>query len=146
MSSIDHYYMHEAQEVRKLSPDPSTKVGAVVVKGDRQSSGCNTFPKGVLVTDERMADREEKYPRVVHAELNAILYATSIGIRMKGATIYSTCYPCASCCGAIIQAGIDRVVTLPMTKDYASRWADQVEISTSMFKEAGVKVCFLLEK
>ena len=57
--------------------------------------------------DKNNKDYEDnKYPYVVHAELNAILNATC---SLKGSVLYVTHEPCEECLKAIIQAGIKEV-------------------------------------
>lgn len=73
-----------------------------------------------------------KYLFVCHAELNAIL--NHAGPTLRGATLYSTLFPCNECAKAIIQAGIRKVVYL--SDKYAE--TDAVTASKSMFQMAGV--------
>ena len=129
----DSILLRAAYVVSLKSKDPSTKTGAVVVpkSSDRiKGSGCNSFPKGVK---ERWENREEKYPRVVHAEVNAILNAGDV----KGCTLYATHPPCSHCAGVIIQAGITKVVYGRPSADFRSRWNN---IGIEMLEEAGVEV------
>lgn len=55
------------------SKDPSTKVGAIIVApdGKKMSGGYNGFVSGAPEHPENWNDRPKKYPRVIHAELNA---------------------------------------------------------------------------
>lgn len=133
-------FLDLAAHIADWSKDPSTKVGAVVVDGLNRvvGVGYNGFPRGVDDSSERYADRAEKYPRVVHAELNAILNSNS---SCSGGTIYVTLPPCASCAAAIIQSGIDRVI-MPRSNDPATlvRWAESFAITDSMLGEAGIEV------
>lgn len=128
----------------RKSKDPSTKVGAVVV--DTYNSivgvGYNGFPKGVHDTPERYADREQKYPRVVHSEPNAIITA---GHQCRGATLYvSPLYPCNECAKLIIQAGIIRVVVVSgCTPADSDRWGAAQKMAAEMFQEAGVQVDYV---
>tara|TARA_R100001143_G_scaffold62991_1_gene68033 strand:- start:195 stop:647 length:453 start_codon:yes stop_codon:yes gene_type:complete len=129
-----------AVHARDNSPDPSTKVGATVAQesGKIAAVGWNDFPTGVESTDNRWDDREQKYPRVIHAEAAALIGAMNAGISVKGGTLYTTEFPCCNCCGLIIQAGIKHVVSQDLESDYAERWSDQIKISMTMFEEAGV--------
>jgi dCMP deaminase len=70
-------YLDLAAVVASWSRDPSTKVGAVIVRPDKTiaSVGYNGFPRQMRDTPERYADREEKYSRIIHAEVNALLHA-----------------------------------------------------------------------
>lgn len=106
------YYLKIAEVVALRSKDPSTKVGALVVKSHNRgptqlSFGYNGFPRGVHDTDERW-QRPKKYEFVLHAERNAILNAS---FNLVGATVYITHFPvCNECAKEIAQAGITRVV------------------------------------
>lgn len=48
----------------------------------------------------------------VHAEQNALLKATRIGVPVIGGTIYSTMRPCFGCTKEIVQVGIKEIVFL----------------------------------
>jgi dCMP deaminase len=90
-----------------LSKDPSTKVGAVIVSldGRKVSTGYNGYPRGA--DDSTMGDRALKYPRVIHAEANAII---NCPFDTEGSTMYCSLCPCSRCLALIINAGIRRVV------------------------------------
>ena len=142
----DRRFLELANFVAAWSKDPSTKVGAVIVRADRTvaSMGFNGFPRGVLDREDRYADRATKYAMVVHAENNALINARQ---SLEGYTLYVTPLPpCTQCAAAIIQCGIARVVieqkeAAAANKDkLAADWAKQFEISATMFEEAGVKV------
>lgn len=51
-----------------------------------------------------------EFGRSVHAEMAAIIDACRRGVPVKGATLYTTTFPCHLCARHIIAAGIDRVV------------------------------------
>jgi len=140
-------FMSQAVHASTFSPDPSTKVGAVItLEGKVFSIGWNQFPEGVVDSDERWEDRTQKYPRVIHAEADALVAGARMMQRerpllgFESATLYTTEFPCCTCCGLIIQHGIKRVVSQCLSSDYAQRWAEQIEISKSMFEEAGVEL------
>jgi dCMP deaminase len=123
-----------AQHIAGWSKDPSTKVGAVIADPDHRivSVGFNGLARGVEDTDERLAVREQKYPRIVHAEMNAILFARR---GLVGCTLYTwPLPPCAHCAGAIIQSGLSGVVS-PQPSE---RWVESCSIAAEMFAEAGV--------
>jgi len=48
--------------------------------------------------------------RGLHAEENALLQAARYGIRIEGATIYTTHVPCVMCTKMLINCGIRRIV------------------------------------
>lgn len=138
MTNWDARFLSLAAHVAMWSKDPSTKVGAVVVDDLRRvvGTGYNGFPRGVLDMEDRYADREKKYPRVVHAEVNAILNAVA---SVRGCTLYVTPLPtCERCAGVIIQSGIRRVVVPNLI--VMDRWSASWEIALEMYQEAGVMV------
>lgn len=122
----------------KCSKDPSTKVGCVLALGKGVVSlGYNGFPAGVDDSEERYFDREVKYRIVQHAETNAI--HNSFG-RAAGTTAYVTHQPCAHCSGALIQAGIVRIVSWKPEAGLAERFKDSFEWAEIILKEAGVNL------
>lgn len=145
----DVYFIRMAVEASRMSKDPSTKVGAVIIGPDREvrSTGFNGFPRGIADTAERLADRETKLKLVVHGEMNAVLAAARIGVSVKGCTMYLAATdasgavwggaPCTRCTVEVIQAGIAEVVSLPF-KDTPSRWKDDVALARGLLDEAGV--------
>ena len=141
----DGRFLDLAVFVGDWSKDPSTKVGAVLVRPDRTIAGLgfNGFPRGVLDHPERYDDRPTKYEMVVHAELNALLSSRE---SLEGYTLYVTPLPpCSQCAAAIIQRGIGKVV-IAMKKDLPETWAKKWAVSSTMFSEAGVAVCILPER
>lgn len=133
-------FLDLAHHVASWSKDPSTQVGAVIAN-DRKlvvGIGFNGFPRGVVDLPERYNNRDEKYPRVVHAEVNAILNATS---SVRDCSLFCTSICCAECAKIIVQSGIIRVVTPEVDPDIVTRpWMASYEIVLSMFKEAGVEL------
>ena len=51
-----------------------------------------------------------EYGRAVHAEMEAILSCARSGVSPRGATLYSTTFPCHNCAKHIVASGILRVV------------------------------------
>ncbi|MEY9138462.1 dCMP deaminase [Bradyrhizobium diazoefficiens] len=131
----DRHFVRCAKEYAEASKDPSTKVGAVIVRPDRTTAawGYNGFPRGIADTPERLNDRPTKYELVVHAEANAILTARE---PLHGYTIYTTFFSCAGCAKLIIQAGIKRIVS--PTYD-VERWAESMKLAHALYDEAGVR-------
>lgn len=127
-----------AEHVAGWSKDPSTQVGAVIVRPDLTvaSVGYNGFPRGVQDFPGRLADRQQKYPRIVHAEANAIMNAKE---PVEGYTLYvSPLFPCPNCAGLIIQSGITKVVV--SSGEVPEHWLEPFRISLEMLTEAGVIV------
>ena len=140
-SKWDTRFMRLAKEISSWSKDPSSKIGAVIVNDERRilATGYNGFPKGIQDSAERLNDREQKYPRIVHAEMNALMNALYSGVSVKDATIYVYGLPvCPECTKSIIQAGIKRVVISPDPYVYVTTWTEKWEnLSKQMLKEVG---------
>ena len=131
-------FINLAAHVATWSKDPSSQVGAVIIRPDRSvaSVGFNGLPRAVSDDPARFADRDQKLLYTVHAELNAILAARE---PLHGYSIVVYPFqPCAACAAAIIQAGISEVIC-PEVPD-ASRWADSFHAARTMFREAGTVV------
>ena len=142
----DNRFMELAETISNWSKDPSSQIGAVAVNDERRilATGYNGFPKGIADTEERLSNRDEKYPRIVHAEMNALMNALYAGVSLKDATLYVYGLPiCPDCTKCVIQAGIKRVV-IPTYNNTPDNWLQVLnERSLPMFKEAGVAVCLL---
>lgn len=136
LTKWDKRFLGLACEIATWSKDPSTKVGCVVVDQNRViiAEGYNGFPRGIL-DDGRLADREQKYPLIVHAEENAVATAARIGARLDGCNIVSTLFPCTRCARLLIQAGITAVVA---PREWPDRWAEDMQRSQALLVEAGV--------
>jgi dCMP deaminase len=133
----DERFIRLAEHVSMWSKDPSTAVGACIVRPDKTiaSLGFNGLPRHVLDTPDRLHDRDTKLKIILHSELNAILNAKE---PLDGFTIYVwPFHPCSACAASIIQSGIKRVVT-PVADN--PRWTTSFELAGAMFKEAGVHV------
>lgn len=131
----DLFYLGMAKYVSKKSKDPSTQVGAVIVRPDRTlaSIGFNGFPQGMNDDPALYANREEKLSRVIHAEINAREFAKE---SVKGYTIYVWPFmPCDRCAGQMIQAGIARFVFPEATEDQKSRWQSAFDKTISRIDE-----------
>jgi dCMP deaminase len=131
----DRRFLEMADFVSLWSKDPSTKTGAIIVRPDRTvcSIGYNGFPRGMSDAPELYAEREVKYSRVIHCEINAMMAARE---RIDGYTLYTTGPNCDRCAVHMIQAGIRRFVFWEPLPEQAVRW--NVERTYSYFREAGV--------
>lgn len=110
-------YFELAKVIAKRSKDPRTKVGAVLVKEGRVIGlGYNGEPREF--TYKFNWNTEEKYDFVIHAELNAIANACSMGANVSGADIYLTLSPCSNCIKLLIQHKIQNVYFLEKYKDF----------------------------
>ena len=65
-SKWDTRFMRLAREIADWSKDPSSKIRAIIVNDKRRilATGYNGFPEGIEDTEERLNNREERYPRL----------------------------------------------------------------------------------
>lgn len=127
-----------AEKTAEMSKDPSTKVGAVIFDGKRRivSAGYNGFPRGIA-DDWRLKDRAMKLNITLHAEVNALTFASA---PVHGATLVCT-HPCCSRCAAqIIQNGIAHVCWPAPEAGFVDRWFEEMQLSMELFSEAGVEI------
>jgi dCMP deaminase len=139
--SWDEYFMKIAQEVAKRSTCLRRQVGCVLVIDKRiLASGYNGVPTGVehcsvrgCLREERNVPSGERHElcRGLHAEMNALLQGAKHGVRVDGATLYSTTTPCSMCAKMAINAGIRHIIC---SSDYPD------ELAKEMLKEAGVDI------
>ena len=140
--SWDEYFMGVAMLAAQRSKDPNTQVGACIVSQDNIiiSTGYNGMPKGCSDDEfpwNRYGD-DNKYPYVVHAELNAILNAN--GRDLRGSRLYVALFPCNECAKAVIQSGIKEIFYL--SDKYAA--TPGTIASKRMLDAAGVKYTQLI--
>lgn len=136
-------YLNLARNIAQWSKDPSTQCGAVVIgeSGQVLSQGYNGFPRGMNDSDELYNNRETKYDRIVHAEMNAIYNAALNGVSPKNATMYVHGLPCChECAKAIIQVGIKEVI---MSESNNIRWNESCGKGMDYLKEANVKITYV---
>lgn len=128
-----------ARHIAHLSKDPSTKVGAVIFDSKRRlvSAGYNGFARGVEDRPDLLEDREAKYRMILHAEKNAVLFATA---PLEGCTLVVTHPCCAQCAALLIQAGIAHVLWPRPSEDFGRRWAYDFAFTMHQFAQAGVNV------
>src|SRR5687767_12913917 len=87
----DRRYLELCKHIAQWSKDPSTQVGAVIVDPEYNnivSMGFNGLPRSVEDTAERLTVRDTKLRMVVHAEMNAVIFA---GKPVRGYRLYT--YP-----------------------------------------------------
>ena len=141
MTDWDQRFLNLAKHISQWSKDPSTKVGCVVVGPDREirSTGFNGLPRGIEDNDERLNNREIKYPLICHAEENAIMHAARIGISLKDCTAYVTWPPCTRCARSLVQAGVSTII-YPKNIEIPDRWMDDFNLSLNLLKEAKINI------
>lgn len=115
-------FLDLAKQVSTWSKDPSTQTGAVIVRPDLSvvSIGYNGFPRAMEDKSIWLDNREEKYSRIIHCEMNALIQAKT---DVTGCTLYT--YPflsCDRCFVHLVQAGIDVFIAPLCPPDKAERW------------------------
>jgi len=136
----DQRYLELAKHIASWSKDPSTKTGAVIVRPDKTvaSIGYNGFPKSMPDNDNLYANRDEKYSRIVHCEMNAVLHAKE---QLEGYTLYT--YPfmsCDRCFQHMVQAGITRFVAPVATQEQLTRWGPAFDKVRQYARECSVEL------
>lgn len=136
----DDFYLGMAKYVASKSKDPSTKTGAVIVRPDKTvaSIGYNGFPKKMPDQEKHYLNRDEKYSRIIHCEMNALLFAKE---ELEGYTLYT--YPfisCDRCFVHMVQKGITRFVAPKCPEDKAERWKSVFDKTHQYAKEMGVEI------
>ena len=132
----DQYFMAIAEVVKTRSPDPKTQVGAVLVDCNYRlvSTGFNGSPSGFDDESLDWLDRPSVYPICIHAEMNAILYASS---RYENSILYVTLSPCSECIKLVASAGISKVIFKNKYRDFdtVEALAKRFNIQLVQFKE-----------
>jgi dCMP deaminase len=135
----DKRFLDLARYVSTWSKDPSTKTGAVIVRPDRTvaSVGFNGFPKSMADSGNYYENREEKYSRIVHCEMNALLHARE---HTEGYTLYTWPFAsCERCVVHMIQAGITRFIFPPIPVEKQERWKNSLEKTKQYIFECGLE-------
>jgi len=139
--SWDEYFSRIAVEVSRRSTCLRRHVGAILVCDKRiLATGYNGAPRGLphceqvgCLREARRVPSGERHElcRGLHAEMNAIIQAAAYGIRVQGATLYSTTFPCSLCAKMLINAGVVRIV---VQADYED------ELAKQLLRQARVRV------
>jgi dCMP deaminase len=110
--SWDEYFMNIARQVATRATCDRKHVGAVLVRDKTiLSTGYNGSIRGLPHCDEAGHMMENGHcVATVHAEANAIIQAARNGVRIDGATIYTTASPCWPCFKLIANSGCVKIV------------------------------------
>jgi dCMP deaminase len=130
--SFDEIYMDLAENLALRSHCVKAKVGAVLTKDTRIISlGYNGPPAGTHNCDlewpETGCPRDSKgsCSLALHAEMNAILYASKNNVPIEDCTLYVTLSPCISCARIIYSTGIKKVIYLHSYAEYKKIPSDE---------------------
>lgn len=141
MGRWNDYFMDMAIRTAKMSRDPKTKVGAVIVKNKRiKSIGYNgapqSFPDNLVPWNPTDSDKliDQKNTYMCHAELNAVLNYDGKISDLKDADVYVTVSPCSRCACMLSQVGVRRVI-------YKEKYhrQNETEASEYIFNTCGIE-------
>lgn len=137
----DNYFLSLAFVVSARSRDQETKHGTIIV--DRNNlilgTGYNSFIKGM--NDASLPSiRPNKYPYMIHSELNAILNCKMLPREVNGGgKAYVTGRCCNHCLQSLIQSGVNEI---NMANRRGTMLEDEktLEIFNRIVDDSGVKV------
>ncbi len=133
------------QIAEQLSPDPSTRVGALLFHPERQNVlfGVNHLLTGYPKTPADLTDRTRKYKLIEHAERDVIYKAARMGYPTEGAILVCPWAACTDCARAICLSGIIRVISHANALEQTpKRWQEDLQIAKELFESAGVDYVF----
>lgn len=139
------YYELAKYNAELFSKDPDTKVGTILLSQDFGrvlTTGVNGFCRKMKDDIHERWKRPDKYIRIIHSELNALLNAARIGISVENSIAIVTMFPCKECSKALIQAGVSKIYSLKPDFDNP-RWGEDFKLSLEMFNEVGLEVEYL---
>jgi dCMP deaminase len=129
---FDDIYMDLAVTLAGKSHCVVKKVGAVISRDTRiVSLGYNGPPAGTHNCDEEWPDKgcardlKGGCSLALHAEANAILYASKNQVELDHATLYITLSPCLPCARIIYTVGIKKVIYLHSYAEYKKIGSDE---------------------
>lgn len=124
-----------------LSPDTSTKLGAIVVDGGwNVAVGRNEFVRGFGDKPEHH-ERPLKYAITEHAERNAIFGVYRRRCFCTGLTLVCPWVACPDCARAIVLSGIREVICHKECMDRTpDRWRELVDMGLLILERGGVKL------
>jgi len=131
--SWDEYFLKLAMLASERATCPRMHCGCVLVK-DRfvLATGYNgSLPGQPHCDDVGCLIVDNHCVRTNHAEINALVQATTHGVNIKGSAAYVTNMPCTTCAKALIAAGVKRVVVF---SDYHDT------LATKFFNDAEVEI------
>lgn len=135
--------MRNAWLTARMSPDPSTQLGAILLlqrgQGVDYTYGCNRIPPHA--PKHILQDREKKYAQVIHAEVDAIARAARLGFITMNSAMVCPWACCTHCASVIIAAGVSRLVfDNACLERCPDRWRASVTLGQEMLRREGVEV------
>lgn len=143
--SWDEYFMEMAELAGKRSTCLRRQVGSVVVMNRRVlATGYNGALPGLehcsvmgCLREKNNIPSGERHElcRGLHSEQNCIIQAAIHGIKLNGATMYVTTWPCVICAKMIIAVGLKKLI---YDNPPANPYKD--DLAAALFKEAKIKL------
>jgi dCMP deaminase len=128
-------FLQIAYRFARRSTCPRKPVGAVIVRDNRViAHGYNGAPPGQPHCTEVGCDISPitgGCQRALHAEMNAITYASRKGVAVEGSIAFLTLSPCLYCARFLVVAGVAEVL-------FHERYRD--ESGVEYLKNAGVRI------
>ena len=141
---FDEIFMELAENLALRSHCIKAQVGAVLTKDTRIISiGYNGPPAETHNCDEEFPeygcprDSKGSCSLALHAEQNAILYASKNGANIEGSTLYVTLSPCIACARVIYSMKIKKVL---FAKSYAKYKGIPNDEGVEFLRKFGVEV------
>ena len=142
--SFDDIYMDLASNLAERSHCVKIKVGAVLTKDTRiVSLGYNGPPAGTHNCDIEWPkdgcprDSKGGCSLALHAEQNAIIYASKNNVPLENCSVYVTLAPCLACARIIYASGIRKVIYLNSYAEFKGMPSDE---GVDFLKRFGVEV------
>ena len=137
----DNYFLSLAFVISSRSRDQETKHGTIIV--DRNNlilgTGYNSFIKGM--NDASLPTmRPNKYPYMIHSELNAVLNCKVLPREVNGGgKAYVTGRCCNHCLQSLIQSGVNEI-NMANRRGTALEDEKTLEIFNRIVDDSGIKV------
>jgi len=136
----NNYFLGLAFIASARSRDQETKHGTVIVDNNNivLGTGYNSFIRGM--NDQSLpASRPDKYPFMIHSELNAILNCRVLPREAGGGRAYVTGKCCNNCLQSLIQAGVREIY---MANRKGSELEDEASLSiyNQIIEQSGVAI------
>lgn len=139
----DSYFLTLAFVASARSRDQETKHGTVIVDKNNiiLGTGYNSFIKGV--NDASLPNiRPNKYPFMIHSELNAILNCRVLPREAGGGKAYVTGRCCNHCLQSLIQSGVTEL-NMANRKGTVLEDEKSLEIFNQIIEQSNIKVRFI---
>lgn len=138
-------YLEDAIANEKISNDPDTQVGVVIIGNNFTINSANRSNLDTKMDSERFK-RPLKYKYIEHAERNAIYSAANLGYSLHSSKMYlSKLFPCCDCARAIVESGIKELHCFEPDWN-EEKYKEEFLISKEILESNNVKICFYEKK